>query len=286
MDGVMSTRYRVEHSSHYEYDRSVSASFNEARLTPLQTPWQIRIESSITIDPMTWSHRYTDYWGTDVRVFEAIGPHRSLDVRATSLVEIDISRRPKPGDLRWAEFRDDALRDEFSEYLVQRPVTEPPTELRDLAESMAADFPPAETATRISQAVHDAMTYRPGATEVHTTAAEAWDERSGVCQDYAHLVVGALRHVGLPARYVSGYLYPTDAPQVGDTARGESHAWVEWWLGEWTAHDPTNLADVAERHVMIGTGRDYGDVPPIKGIVAGQHNTLGLDVTVDLTRLG
>jgi transglutaminase-like putative cysteine protease len=130
-----------------------------------------------------------------------------------------------------------------------------------------------------------ALTYMPGATQVHTTAAEAWNERRGVCQDYAHLVVGALRHVGVPARYVSGYLYPNADPQIGDTARGESHAWVEWWLGEWAAHDPTNLAAVGERHVMVGSGRDYGDVPPIKGIVAGQHDTVGLEVTVDLTRL-
>jgi transglutaminase-like putative cysteine protease len=130
------------------------------------------------------------------------------------------------------------------------------------------------------------MTYMTGVTAVHTTAAEAWDERRGVCQDYAHLVVGALRHVGMPARYVSGYLHPNAVPGIGDSAYGESHAWVEWWLGAWVAHDPTNLADVAERHVIVGTGRDYGDVPPIKGIVAGQHNTVGLEVTVELTRLG
>jgi transglutaminase-like putative cysteine protease len=281
----MSTRYRIQHTSRYEYDRSVSASFNEARLTPLQTPWQIRVESAITIDPMTWSHRYTDYWGTDVRVFEANNAHRSLDVRASSVVEVDALRRPQPSELGWADLRDDVLRDRFVEYLAQRPATEPPAELADVADSIAADNPPSVAAHKISEAVHDAMTYMTGVTAVHTTAAEAWDERSGVCQDYAHLVVGALRHVGMPARYVSGYLYPNAAPEIGDSARGESHAWVEWWLGEWAAHDPTNLADVAERHVMVGTGRDYGDVPPIKGIVAGQHHTVGLEVTVELFRL-
>jgi transglutaminase-like putative cysteine protease len=281
----MSARYRIQHTSRYEYDRSVSASFNEARLTPMQTPWQIRIESTIAIDPMTWSHRYTDYWGTDVRVFEANGAHRSLDVRATSLVEIDASRRPAAGNLDWSDLRHDALRDAFAEYLMPGSMTRPPAEIADLADSIAADLPPAAAARKISEAVHDAMTYQPGSTEVHTTAAEAWDERSGVCQDYAHLVVGALRHVGMPARYVSGYLYPSDEPEIGDTARGESHAWVEWWLGEWAAHDPTNLSEVAERHIMVGTGRNYRDVPPIKGIVAGPHNTVGLEVTVELTRL-
>src|SRR5439155_3805669 len=109
LDGVMSARYRIEHTSRYEYDRSVSASFNEARLTPLQTPWQIRIESSIAIDPMTWSYRYTDYWGTDVRVFEARNAHRSLHVRAASVVEVDASRRPQPSELSWADLQDDAV---------------------------------------------------------------------------------------------------------------------------------------------------------------------------------
>jgi transglutaminase-like putative cysteine protease len=281
----MRTRYRIQHTSRYDYDRTVGASFNEARLTPLQTAWQTRLESGIRIEPMTWSFRYTDYWGTEVRVFEADKPHRSLEVRATSLVELDAARRPAPGQLGWADLRAGTVRDEFTEYLRQTRATEPPLELADLADSIAADHTPAQAARAIGEAVHDAVTYRSGVTAVQTTAVEAWHQRSGVCQDYAHLVVGALRHMGVPARYVSGYLYPTTKPEVGDTALGESHAWVEFWAGEWTAHDPTNLAEVADRHVMVGTGRHYGDVPPIKGIVAGSHETLGLDVTVELTRL-
>jgi transglutaminase-like putative cysteine protease len=263
----------------------VSASFNEARLTPLQTLWQTRLESNLQIDPSTWQYRYTDYWGNEVRVFEANGAHRALEIRSTSLVEIDASRRPQPSELSWAQVREPAVHDEYIEFLTQTAATRPPLELADLAESIAAANPPARAAQMISDAVHDAVTYVPGATEVQTTAAEAWAARCGVCQDYAHLVVGALRHVGMPARYVSGYLYPGAEPVIGDTAQGESHAWIEWWLGEWAAYDPTNLSIVAERHVMIGTGRDYTDVSPIKGIVAGPHRTTGLSVSVELTRL-
>ncbi len=281
----MSTRYRIQHTSRYEYDRSVVASFNEARLTPMQTPWQMRLESSIAIDPVTWNYRYVDYWGTEVRVFEATSAHRALEVRATSLVEIDQTRRPTPLELSWDEVRDPSVRDEFVEYVTQTPMTAPPAELADLADSIAADNPPAETARRLSAAVHDALTYTSGVTEVRTTAAQAWEAANGVCQDFTHLVVGALRHVGMPARYVSGYLHPSKEPEIGNPAKGESHAWVEWWLGQWAPHDPTNLSDVAERHVMVGTGRDYGDVPPIKGIVAGAHNTVGMGVGVELTRL-
>jgi transglutaminase-like putative cysteine protease len=281
----MTARYRIRHTSRYEYDRSVTASFNEARVTPAQTPWQTRLEADLQIEPATWHFRYTDYWGNDVRVFEANGAHRSLDIRSTSLVELDMSRRPTPSELSWDDVRADAVRDEFNEYVLQTKATEPPTELADLAGSIAADHSPAQAGQLISDAVHDALTYVVGATEVQTTATEAWAARSGVCQDYAHLVVGALRHVGIPARYVSGYLHPASEPVIGETAQGESHAWVEWWLGEWTAYDPTNASWVAERHVMIGTGRDYTDVPPIKGIVAGPHRTTGLTVTVELTRL-
>ena len=280
----MRTRYRVAHRSLYEYDRSVGASFNEARLTPAQTPWQARLESTISIDPVTWNHRYVDYWGNEVRVFEADRPHRSLEVRATSLVELDPARRPGAGSAGWSDLASPAVRDRFAEFLAQTPATEPPPELAELARAVAAGHDPVPAARAIGEAVHEAVTYRTGVTAVHTTAVEAWDERVGVCQDYAHLVVGALRHVGVPARYVSGYLYPQTDPQVGDTALGESHAWVEFWSGDWTPHDPTNLAEVADRHVTIGTGRDYGDVPPIKGIVAGSHET-ALTVTVEITRV-
>jgi len=113
------------------------------------------------------------------------------------------------------------------------------------------------------------MTYQFGVTEVHSTAAEAWKEKKGVCQDITHLVLGALRSVGIPARYVSGYLHPSLEAVVGETVRGESHAWVEWFAGSFVGHDPTNDRDISDRHVIVGRGRDYTDVPPIRGVYDG-----------------
>ncbi len=282
----MVARYRIQHVSRYEYDRSVSASFNEARVTPRQTPWQLRLESSIAIDPVNWNYRYTDYWGTEVRVFQASTPHRALEVRASSLVEIDVTRRrAAPAEFDWNHLRDRNVEDHLVEYLTQTDATAPPDELAERAAAIAAEHGPARTARLLSEAVHDALHYVPGVTEVQTTAAQAWETGSGVCQDYTHLLIGALRTVGVPTRYVSGYLHPAGDPQIGETAEGQSHAWVECWLGEWTPHDPTNLADVAERHVIIGTGRHYADVPPIKGIVAGQHESAGMSVRVELAKL-
>lgn len=281
----MTARLRIHHLSDYSYERPVTASFNEVRLSPLTTPWQVPLETSLQVDMASWQHEYVDYWGTTVRVFEAQRSHRSLVIEATSVVEIDDAARPEPRwETAWADLADLEVRDRYAEYLVQTPNTRPQDDLLAIAEECAADQQPHAAALAVCTAVHDAMTYLPGSTGVHTLAGEAWRARSGVCQDYAHLVIGALRHVGVPARYASGYLHPKAHPVIGEPAIGESHAWVEWWVGDWTGHDPTNDSPVGERHVVVGLGRDYTDVPPIKGIIAGSGAS-SLDVSVEITRM-
>ena len=127
------------------------------------------------------------------------------------------------------------------------------------------------------------MEYVSGVTAVSSTAAEAWESRKGVCQDIAHVAVGALRAAGLPARYVSGYLHPrADAP-IGETVVGESHAWVEWFSGRWHGYDPTNQLEIGDRHVRVGHGRDYTDVAPLRGVYAGAAGS-ELFVSVSITR--
>ena len=283
---MATARYRIDHTSHYRYDQDVHSSYNEARLSPVATRWQSPLESTVHIDEATWQHTYTDYWGTQVRVFEVSRPHRDLVVSARTLVEVDPSVRVHPQRaMTWDELRERSVQEELGEYLVQTPSTMPPADLATTATEIAQRSDPHAAALAVSTTVFDEMTYQPGSTGVYTPAAEAWTAHSGVCQDYAHLVVGALREIGVPARYVSGYLHPKKEPVLGEAAVGESHAWVEWWLGEWVAHDPTNNSEVAERHVMVGAGRDYNDVPPIKGIVAGSPVTTDLQVTVEITRL-
>jgi transglutaminase-like putative cysteine protease len=283
----MVSRLQVRHVSRYAYDNPVSASFNEARLVPATLPWQRRLEYDLRVDQATWHHSYIDYWGTEVRVFEALRTHVDLEIESHAVVELDASKLPVVSPLMtWPEVRGAGVREEFGEYLVQTDATAPDAELAELADKLASERTPHETALAVCAYVYDQMTYQPGSTGVNTLALEAWRARTGVCQDYAHLVVGSLRQVGLPARYVSGYLHPDADAQIGETAVGESHAWVEWWLGEWTGHDPTNNAAVGERHILIGRGRDYTDVPPIKGLVAGSSGAAELAVTVEVTRLG
>ena len=170
----------------------------------------------------------------------------------------------------------------MADHLAHHRYTAPGPELRELAAGLRADRP-LETARRIIAATHDALRYVRGVTHVHTSANEAYADGAGVCQDFAHLSLALARSVGLPARYVSGYFHPETDATIGEEISGESHAWVEMWTGKWWAFDPTNDCAVGERHVSVGRGRDYGDVPPVKGIYAGNAEN-NLRVVVRITR--
>jgi transglutaminase-like putative cysteine protease len=153
-----------------------------------------------------------------------------------------------------------------------------------VARLLRSGHPPAEAGRRAAGWVHDTMAYVRGATEVGTTSAQARSLGRGVCQDFTHLALAVLRSCGLPARYVSGYLHPGRNAEIDEPVRAESHAWAEFWAGDWVAVDPSSLSEVGERHVVVARGRDYADVRPLAGIYSGPP-AQSLGVTVDLTRL-
>ena len=161
--------------------------------------------------------------------------------------------------------------------------TAAPVEVVALTQGCLVGRDPHAAAEAICRAVRDELDYVPGVTAVHTPASEAWAARTGVCQDTAHLHPGALRAVGIPARYVSGYFYPLSGGELGQTVVGELHAWVEWWAGQWTGFDPTNAIDADDGHVILARGREYPDVAPLCGIYAGT-GTEDLAVVVQITR--
>lgn len=272
----------VVHTTAFRYTGPVSASYNEARMTPLTQPGQTVLEARLDVHPHTWTYEYRDYWGTAVTAFEVLAPHESLLVTAEHRVEE--TERPAPRSAAdWETLRGADLRDRLAEFLADTPTTAAPAELADAAAEAVRGAAPMEAALAVCGLVRDEIEYVPGVTAVHTPAADAWSARKGVCQDMAHLAAGALRSVGIPARYVSGYLHPLTEGDVGQTVVGESHAWVEWWAGEWFGYDPTNAVPVGEHHIVLGRGRSYDDVPPLRGIYAGA-GTQELDVQVRITR--
>lgn len=276
-------RLRVTHSTGYRYGAEVSASYNEARMMPASGDRQLVLHSALDVHPVSSHHQYTDYWGTRVLAFDVLNPHRELTITATSLVEVlDAPHAPDP--LGWPELAEAVARSgECVQQLRQTPLTEPPASLVALAASSAGAGDPCSVAQAIAVAVGESMTYESGVTGVRTTAREAWESRSGVCQDIAHVAIGALRSAGIPARYVSGYLHPQADAAVGETVVGESHAWVEWFCGGWYGYDPTNGIGIGDRHVRVGHGRDYADVAPLRGVYSGAAGS-DLFVSVSITR--
>ncbi len=282
----MAWRLRISHVTGFTYDGTAQASYNEARMTPMTLPHQITLFSQVEVAPAaaasTW--RYIDYWGSQVTVFDLQRPHQQLKVTASCLVET-ADPHPLSDPLDWPALRSQSTIDNWAEFLSATERTEVDEELAELARSVAGDEPPREAACAIADFVRAEVAYVPGSTGVQTGAQEAWDLRKGVCQDIAHLTAGMLRSVGIPARYVSGYLHPKPDAEIGETVEGQSHAWVEWWCGGWEGYDPTNGVPTGPRHVTVARGRDYADVTPLKGVYHGAPAS-HLGVTVEVTRLG
>ncbi|MCU1509068.1 MAG: transglutaminase family protein [Glaciihabitans sp.] len=277
-------RLRIKHTTGFHYAGEVTASYNEARMLPASTEGQLVLFSNLDILPISSQHSYVDYWGTRVSSFEILTPHRELSLTTTSLVEVRDRAHPQHR-LPWDLLADAAASEtQYVEQLSQTRRTAPPQDVIQIArEILATSESPCDAALKICTAIGIAVEYMQGVTGVQTTAAEAWAVRKGVCQDITHLAIGALRAVGIPARYVSGYLHPLPDAEIGQTVAGESHAWVEWFCGSWSGFDPTNLIDIGDRHVKVGHGRDYNDVAPLRGVYAGPYAS-NLFVTVEITR--
>lgn len=283
-DRPRSRRFRIRHETTFAYDDEVAASYNEVRMTPASNDHQTATDNRIEVRPTSTAYRYIDYWGTIVHVFDTSAAHQELRVVASSLVDTKPEFLDRSDAAGWDALRDRRTRDGLAEWLIQTGRTEPDEELRALALDVVRGETPSDAAREASEFVNDKIEYVPGVTGVHSRIGDVWSERKGVCQDIAHLTITLLRLAGIPARYVSGYLQPRVDAEIGETATGESHAWIEWWDGAWTGFDPTNAIPAGERHVIVGHGREYGDVAPFKGLYSGSAGS-SLAVSVEVTRL-
>ena len=281
----MSWRMKVKHTTHYHYEAPVHASYNEARISPLDTPSQFTLEHRVEVQPAANLFRYRDYWGSRVHAFDLHHEHTELQIVGTSLVETAERTPSLDTSVTWAAIDAPGMIDRFFEYLGATDVTEPDDAILEVAAGLRETCAtPADALVQLGEWLRGHVTYESGSTNVFTTAAEVLRNGRGVCQDYVHLGLAVLRAAGIPARYASGYLYPALGGEVGVTFAGESHAWLDAWVGDWHPLDPTSGASVAERHVLVARGRDYTDVTPLKGVFHGGPGR-SLDVTVELTRV-
>jgi len=163
-------------------------------------------------------------------------------------------------------------------------MTKADDEIRAVAARLRKEATPGAALSALGEWLRENVVYEHGITDVSTTAVEVLRAGRGVCQDYVHLGLSVLRAAGIPARYASGYLYPDVSGEIGETHQGDSHAWLEAWIGDWHPVDPTSGSQVAERHVLVARGREYSDVAPLKGVYNGGPSR-ALEVTVELTRV-
>jgi transglutaminase-like putative cysteine protease len=265
---------RVEHTTEFAYDDPIVEAYTELRLRPLEAGGQHCSSFRLATDPPGLRVReYRDNFGNDVHHFDVLESHDRLVVTAVSEV---VTPGYFGGDRRLPTPL------ELHDYLSPTGYTPFAGGVRDLAAKHAGVGDGDTRATGLMDAVRAALVYEPGATDVQTRADEVLELGRGVCQDFAHVLLAACRSVGIPARYVSGYLY--DQTLEGDNAA--SHAWVDIWDEKrgWLALDPTHDREQTESYVRVAVGRDYGDVPPTRGVYKGAATEV-LSVQVRLQAL-
>jgi transglutaminase-like putative cysteine protease len=295
----MTTTYQITHSTTYTYEKDVSASYSSLHLLPRNLPGQRCLAADIVVEPAPRAYReHTDIFGNRVVNVALHSGHRSLRVTATSTVEVDdasgaelslFSREP------WELVRESARRPlgddavEIAPFVLDSPLVEAS---QDFLEYALPSFWPGrslfEAVLDLSSRIHREFEFAPGQTNVDTSVVEVLESRKGVCQDFAHVAIACLRSLGLPARYVSGYI-ETDPPpgQARLVGVDASHAWLSVPIAGagWVGFDPTNDQIVGQRYVITAYGRDYGDVAPVTGVIYTTGRTTALDVVVDVAPL-
>lgn len=284
-------RFEVRHTTRYRYSSPASLCYNQAHLAPRDTPRQ-RVETSdLDIEPRPDDHSHRiDEHGNRVDYFTIERPHQGLAVTATCTLSVDPNDISPAADRSWESTRD-AVVDPSPERELQLEsplVPHLPQVAAYAAPSFPAGRPLIDSVRDLTGRIHRDFTFRPGATTVSTPLSDVLEQRSGVCQDFAHLAVGCLRSMGLAARYVSGYIETLPPPgQPKLVGADATHAWCAVRLadGSWLDLDPTNDAVGPDQHLVVAWGRDYGDVVPVKGVVMAAKDAMELTVSVDVVRL-
>lgn len=265
-------KFQITYWTGYEYSEPVRDNLNVLRVKPATTRHQTVDDFSFRVEPEARLHQYRDYFGSEVIEFGVTEPHERLGIEAkmrVTTVEQDV----EPNE-PWAAIESEDYRAEAGEYLLDSDRAPDNTRYAEIADAVRGDTP-LETLLAVADAIPDRFEYRAGVTYVGSTVDDLLAVGAGVCQDFVHLGAMILRHHGIGARYVSGYLFATPKGGGAESVEVQTHAWLEGLLPDpdgsrrWIGVDPTNRGRAGETHVKIGHGRNYQDVPPIRGVYRG-----------------
>ncbi|WP_101756796.1 transglutaminase family protein [Oceanicoccus sp. KOV_DT_Chl] len=289
-------RFRIRHITHYKYAQQVSRCYNLANVVPRDTDSQRAIKSRITVSPQAaTTHKRTDYFGNIAYHFEIQRPHTELTITAET--DIDIDSRDSELDLgasygeSLAYLRDTLTPETIAarEFLLNSQMIEPSRAMAEYAKpSFNLNRSLKSCVSELTTRIFNDFEYDPGFSTIATPLAEVLEHKRGVCQDFAHLQIGCLRSMGIPAKYVSGYIETLPKPgEVKLVGADATHAWVAYFCPKegWVEFDPTNNTAAGSQHIVTAFGRDYGDVTPIKGVIFGGGKSPVLSVSVDVRRL-
>lgn len=286
--------YEISHGTSYKYSEPVALCHNELRLRPLDLPYQRSIHSDITVTPLpaVRSERH-DVFGNAVTFFSVQEPHKRLEIVSRSTVEVQHRMYPDPANtVAWENARHQVGQPiteadlESHPYILDSPfVARSPALANYALISFYPGRPVLEASLDLMTRIFTEFKYTPGATNLYTPLEKIMRTRKGVCQDFAHIMIGSLRSINLPARYVSGYIEttPAEGALIGADA---SHAWASVYVPHhgWIDFDPTNNHMPRDQHIVLAVGRDYGDITPIKGVsMGGGKQTLKVAVRVSRT---
>jgi transglutaminase-like putative cysteine protease len=291
-------RFRIRHSTHYKYARRVTHCYNLANVVPRNTQRQRCLSNRITVSPHpAITRKRTDYFGNEACHFEIQRTHKELIITSESEVQIEDHDRELDLDLGYSYQETlDYLRQtktqqvlDATEFILNSPMIERSEALADYARP---SFEPGRSlkacVSELTSRIFNDFAYDPEFTTIATPLSEVLEHKRGVCQDFAHLQVGCLRSMGIPAKYVSGYIETLPAPGEEKLVGADAtHAWIAYFSPNegWVEFDPTNDKAANSQHIVTALGRDYYDVTPVKGVIFGGGESPILSVSVDVARI-
>jgi transglutaminase-like putative cysteine protease len=274
--------YTIRHVTHFRYSSPIAQSVTEVRMQPRTEGYQRCLNFALSVNPTVRVLSYRDYLGNIVHHFDLPGQHRSLSITAEAQVEMH-TPSVLPDSLP-AEAWDELSQADY-DWLLPSHFTYPSPLLSEFAAEIGVErrADPMTLLRELMASIYGAFEYAPDTTKVDSPIDDALRVRQGVCQDFTHIMLALVRPLGIPCRYVSGYLFHRSDIRSAPDA---SHAWVEALLPQvgWVGFDPTNNLIAGERHIRAAVGRDYADVPPTRGVFKGTAETeLSVGVRVSLT---